>query len=108
MDWVFEKDIAAAVLTTLQQQIVFADDARKMLQAKKDQLLLSIEKQSGAIIRLQAQIEKTKATKMILWEKYKNSMLSAEEFQRKNEKAFDVFRSCKSIPFMVYFCHDEL
>jgi len=86
-EWIFEKDIADAVLAALQQQIAFADEARKMLEAKNEQLMPNIEKLQGEVARLHKQLEKSKTTKMGLWEKYHAGAISAEAFQRENEKA---------------------
>jgi DNA invertase Pin-like site-specific DNA recombinase len=86
-DYVFEKDIADTVLAALQRQIAFADEARKMLEAKNEQLKPSIEKLNVEVTRLQRLIEKTKTEKMALWEKYHNRRISAEAFQRETEKA---------------------
>jgi hypothetical protein len=77
-DCVFEKDIAAAVLTALNQQIALAGETRKMLEAKAEQLLPNIEKLRGEVARLQRLIEKTKTDKMELWEKYHTRAISAE------------------------------
>jgi DNA invertase Pin-like site-specific DNA recombinase len=84
---VFEKDIADVVLATLQHQIAFADEARKMLEVKSEKLVPSIASLHGEVSRLNKLIEKSKTTKMNLWEKYHNGGISAEDFQRENEKA---------------------
>ena len=84
---VFEKNISDAVLTAFQQQIMFADDARKKYEAKAEKLKPSVEKLRNEIARLQKLIEKTKTGKMNLWEKYQAKTISAEGFQRENEKA---------------------
>jgi DNA invertase Pin-like site-specific DNA recombinase len=83
----FEKDVAAIVLAALRQQIAFADDARKLLERRHEQLTPSIEEKRGEADRLQKLIEKSKTVKMSLWEKYRNGGLTAEAFQRENESA---------------------
>jgi DNA invertase Pin-like site-specific DNA recombinase len=88
-DWAFEKDIAAAVLAALQQQILFADEARKMLETRNETLTPSIEALRGEASGLKMLTEKSKSVKMNLWEQYRNSGMSAEAFQRENEKADD-------------------
>jgi DNA invertase Pin-like site-specific DNA recombinase len=88
-DLVCEKDIADVVLAALQRQIALADEARKMLETKNEQLKPSIEKLRVEVARLQRLIEKTKTEKMALWEKYHNRKISAEAFQRETEKADD-------------------
>lgn len=87
--WVFEKDIAAAVLAALRQQIAFADNTRRMLTERTEQLTPGIEKLQTEAARLQKRIEKTKTAKMGLWEKFHNGSISAEAFQRENEQADD-------------------
>lgn len=94
MNWVFEKAIAAAVLTALRQQIAFADDARKMFETRTEKLLPNIERQRNEIMRLQTLIEKAKTTKMGLWEKHHNRVISGEEFQHENEKADEHIAKC--------------
>ena len=89
-DWVFEKDIAAAVLSALQQQIILATEARKKLEAKATKITPNIEKLQSEIVRYQRLIEKSKTDKMGLWEKYHAGTISAESFQRENEKADDL------------------
>ena len=86
-EYVYEKDLAAAVLAALQQQIAFADDARKKLKAKAEQLAPSVEKLQADVTRLEKAIEKSKTAKMSLWEKYHAGTISAERFQHENEKA---------------------
>jgi DNA invertase Pin-like site-specific DNA recombinase len=86
---IYESDIASAVLAALQQQMAFADKARELLDIKTEQLTPNIEKLKAEIDRLQRQIEKTKTTKMSLWEKYHNGNITAEAFQQENEKADD-------------------
>jgi seryl-tRNA synthetase len=87
--WVFEKDIAAAVLAALQQQAAFADNARRMLIERTERLTPGIEKLQAETARLQKLIEKTKTAKMELWEKFHNGSISAEAFQSENEQADD-------------------
>ena len=70
------------VLLALQRQIMFADEARKMLEANNERLIPNIEKLRGEVLRLQKLIEKAKTGKMGLWEKYHNRAISAEAFQR--------------------------
>jgi DNA invertase Pin-like site-specific DNA recombinase len=62
--WVFEKDVAAAVLAALQQQVAFADNARRMLIERTEQITPGIEKLQAEVDRLHKQIEKTKTAKM--------------------------------------------
>lgn len=85
-DFVFEKDIADAVLSAIEQQVTLAEEARKKLEAKAKQLIPSIEKLQAEIIRLQKLIDKSKGDKMLLWERYNTNEISAERFQRENEK----------------------
>jgi hypothetical protein len=87
--WVFEKDIAAAVLAAIQQQVAFADSARLMLIERTKQITPTIEKLQAEVARLHKQIEKTKTAKMSLWEKYRGGSVTAEAFQRENEQADD-------------------
>jgi DNA invertase Pin-like site-specific DNA recombinase len=84
---VYEKDIADTVLSALHQQIAFADEAREKLAAREKQLAPSIEKLQTQIVQLQRLIEKSKTSKMALWEKYHIGEISAEGYQRENEKA---------------------
>jgi len=86
-DFVFEKDLYNTVLTALQQQITFADEARTKLKARAEQLAPSVEKLQREVVQLQKLIEKAKTAKMGLWEKYHTNAISAEVFQRENEKA---------------------
>ncbi|MDR1208915.1 MAG: hypothetical protein LBK41_01165 [Clostridiales bacterium] len=85
----FEKDVAAAVLAALRQQAAFADNARRMLTERTEQITPGIEKLQAEVARLQKLIEKTKTAKMGLWEKYQSGAISAEAFQRENEQADD-------------------
>lgn len=86
-EFIFEHEIANAVLAALQQQIALADEARRMLEAKNEQLLPSIKKLQAEIARMLKVIEKNKTAKMQFWEKYHSREISAETFQRENEKA---------------------
>jgi DNA invertase Pin-like site-specific DNA recombinase/cell division protein FtsB len=87
--WVHEQDLAAVVLAALQHQIAVAVEARKALEERAENLAPKIETLRGEVSRLQKLIEKSKVTKMELWEKYRNGGITAEQFQRENEKADD-------------------
>ena len=93
-EFVFEHDIAAAVLAALQQQVAFADETRKKLIAKTEKLTPSIEKMRAEVVRLQKLIDKTKTDKISLWEKFHNGRISAEMFQHENEKADEQIVQC--------------
>ena len=93
-EWIFEEQIADAVLAALQQQIAFADEARQILEARNEQLLPSIEKLRAEVERQQKMIENTRTAKMQLWEKYHSRMITAEVFQRDNEKADEKIAKC--------------
>jgi hypothetical protein len=84
---VFEKDIADVALAALQHQIAFADETRKTLEVKAEKLIPGIANLRGEVSRLNKLIEKCRTTKIDLWEKYHNGGISAESFQRENEKA---------------------
>ena len=89
-EFISEKDLVSAVLAALQQQVAFAEDARNKLQERAEQLAPSVEKLHAEVIRFQRLIEKSKTDKMSLWEKYHEGTVSAERFQRENEKADDL------------------
>ena len=98
-EWVFENTIAEAVLAALQRQVAFADEARMMLEANNERLAPSIERLRGEVARLQKLIEKTKTSKLALWEKYCGGAISAEAYQCENEKADDLIaRYAAKIP----------
>jgi hypothetical protein len=86
-EFIFEKDLADAVLAAIHQQIALADEARIKLKAKAEQLAPSIEKLRGEVLRHQKLIDKSHTVKVGLWEKYHDGEISAERFQRENEKA---------------------
>lgn len=85
-EYIYEKDIADAVLSALRQQIAFAEETRYKLDAKSAKLAPSIEKLKSEVVRIQRLIEKYKSDKMNLWEKYNAGTISAEAFQRENER----------------------
>jgi chromosome segregation ATPase len=98
-DYVFEKDLADAVLAALQQQVAFADVARNKLKERAERLAPSVEKLQNEITRFQRQIDKSKTVKMGLWEKFHMGNISAECFQRENEKIdTQVAQSTAKIP----------
>jgi DNA invertase Pin-like site-specific DNA recombinase len=85
--WIMEDDLKNAVLAALQQQVKFADDTRRLLEARKAELTPGVEKFRAEIARLQRSNDKSKSAKMGLWEKYQLGGISAEAFQREREKA---------------------
>jgi hypothetical protein len=86
---VLEKDVAAAVLTSLQHQIAFADEARRALEAKTEKIKPDIEKKRGEVARLTTEVAKSKTAKMTLWEKFHSGDITAEGFQHGNEAIDD-------------------
>jgi hypothetical protein len=86
-DKVFENDIAAAVLSALQVQIALAAEAWEVLEREDKKLRPKIDVLKGEVSRLSQLIEKTKTVKVDLWEQYHSGKLTAEAFQRENEKA---------------------
>jgi DNA invertase Pin-like site-specific DNA recombinase len=81
-----EKDIAEAVFDAFRQQIAFADGARQALEAKTAKLKPGIEKKRAEAARLASEAAKSKTAKMALWEKYHGGGITAEGFQRENER----------------------
>jgi hypothetical protein len=84
--WILEDDVKSAVLTALQQQVKFADDTRNSLETKRTELTQSVDKLHAEIDGLKWSIEKSKTTKITLWEKYQTGTISVEVFQHENEK----------------------
>jgi chromosome segregation ATPase len=85
--WLYEQDLAAFVLAALRHQIALAGEARKALEERAVNLAPKIEALCGEIARLRKLVEKSKATKMELWERYRGGGISAERFQSENEGA---------------------
>ena len=93
--FIMEEEIKQAVLVAIQQQVAFADEARKLLERKTAEALPSIDKLRKEIERLKKTGEKAKTAKITLWERYHLGELSGEVFQRENEKADEQVKSCE-------------
>jgi hypothetical protein len=85
--FIMEADIKQAVLAALQQQVAFADEARRLLEVKTAEATPTIGKLQKEIERLKKSGEKANTAKITLWEKYHLGELSGEAFQRDTEKA---------------------
>ncbi|GHU87728.1 recombinase [Clostridia bacterium] len=93
--FIMEDDIKQAVLTALQQQVAFADEARRLLEIKTAEATPTIGKLRKEIERLKKAGEKANTAKITLWERYHLGELSGEAFQRDTEKADEQANECE-------------
>ncbi|GHV32068.1 hypothetical protein FACS18949_01950 [Clostridia bacterium] len=90
-----EADIKQAVLAALQQQVAFADEARRLLEVKTAEATPTIGKYQKEIERHEKSAGKAKTTKITLWERYHLGEISGEAFQRDTEKADAQVTDCE-------------
>jgi hypothetical protein len=94
--FIMEDDIKQAVLVALQHQVAFADEARKLLEAKTIEATPTIGKLRKEIERLKKSAEKAKTAKITLWERYHLGEISGEAFQRETEEADAKVMDCEN------------
>jgi len=83
---IHESVITETVLTVLRQQAQFADSVKIHNSTNLKSSSLTIEDLRGELQNLQRCIEKSKSTKMSLWEDYNAGSISKEVFQSESEK----------------------
>jgi hypothetical protein len=82
--YIKEDDIKTAVLAVLRQQISLAEQVMNLKKAKST--IQTVDGLNGEIQNLRRLIEKSKTTKMSIWEKYHSGTVTKEAFQRESEK----------------------
>ena len=82
--YICEDDIKTAVLAVLRQQIALAEQVKTLRETKPQ--MQTADSLNGEIQNLRRLIDKSKTTKMSMWENYHSGKTSKDSFQSESEK----------------------